>query len=291
MIYRSSRLPLAGFSKHHQCPRAQPTIPPPIRQFHATRIYRQDEAAIPNYYSVLGIERNASAGDIKKKFYSLSKTHHPDHNPHDPSATERFLKISEAYATLGSAEKRARYDRDTARAASAPASRSGSYHSSSHSGPAGGRPASGLSRRRTQFRGPPPSFFRNGGWGTQGTKRAENESANSNETEAESSYASDAPGTGPSGFAQGLDNDVPHFDRAGHFRTQEEVQRARHRKRSPGVQNAMDDFENSAKSSLVSFVVISGVLAVILTVSGFFVGTATAATTVAPAGAKRRDKS
>jgi len=82
---------------------------------------------------------------------------------------------------------------------------------------------------------------------------------------------------------------VPHFDQAGHFRTQEEVQRARHRRRA-GVQSAIDDFENSAKSSLVSFVMISGVMVVILTVSGFFAGTATAATTVVPTSLRKRDK-
>ena len=58
------------------------------------------------------------------------------------------------------------------------------------------------------------------------------------------------------------------------------------------MQSAIDEFESNAKSSLVSFVVISGVLGVILTVSGFFAGTATAATTVAAgAGNRKKEKS
>jgi len=57
------------------------------------------------------------------------------------------------------------------------------------------------------------------------------------------------------------------------------------------VQSAIDDFESSARSGLVSFVVISGVLGVILTVSGFFAGTATAATTVAAGtGSRKKEK-
>ena len=194
----------------------------------------------------------------------MSKKHHPDRNPNDPQAADRFVKISEAYHVLGSAEKRARYDRDFLRT-SQPHHPSGSYSST---GPAGGRPATGLSRRRTQFKGPPPSFYRNGGWGHFSEKRSEHASKASHAHEAAgSSSAQDAPGTGPSGFTSGFDNDVRHFDREGHFRTHDAVQRNRHRarRRTGGV-----DAEVIVGSStmLSNFVLLSGVLTVIFSISG-----------------------
>ena len=224
-----------------------------------------------------------------RQFYSLSKTHHPDHNPQDPNASHRFVAISEAYATLGSAEKRTRYDRDFLRT-SAPSGPAPPGSHSSYSTPAGGRPASGLSRRRTQFRGPPPSFYRSGGWGTQGAKRAEHASqsshaheagANQQETNEASGqgYPSEAPGTGPSGFTQGFDNDVPHFDREGHLRTHDAVLKSRHRarrKRGGGFEDV--EAESRGTSALFSFVLLSGVLVTIFGVSGMFRDLGTAGT-------------
>ena len=80
-------------------------------------------------------------------------------------------------------------------------------------GPAGGRPASGLSRRRTSFRGPPPSFYRNGGWGTQTRRRQ----AQANTTEfAAQTGSTDHRGNDDVQY----DPDVPHFDSVAHLRTQ-----------------------------------------------------------------------
>lgn len=80
------------------------------------------------------------------------------------------MRISEAYSTLSHADKRARYDRDVLRL-HLRARAHGSHHSSSV-GPAGGRPASGLSKRRSTTQGaPPPSFFKQGGYGEQKVKR------------------------------------------------------------------------------------------------------------------------
>ncbi|KAK2003313.1 DnaJ-domain-containing protein, partial [Colletotrichum falcatum] len=111
----------------------------------------RDDVASANHYETLKVAHDASPSDIKKSFYALSKTHHPDHNRDDPNASRKFHAIAEAYSVLGTPAKRAAYDRSLP-TSSGPASshgRRGSYHSTS--GPAGGRPASGLSRRRTTF--------------------------------------------------------------------------------------------------------------------------------------------
>ena len=64
-----------------------------------------------DYYEVLGIGRDASLPDIKRAYRKLAVQLHPDRNPDDPNAEERFKEASEAYAVLSDADKRARYDR------------------------------------------------------------------------------------------------------------------------------------------------------------------------------------
>lgn len=63
-----------------------------------------------DYYKELELERNASEEDIKKAFRRLARQYHPDANPDNPQAEERFKRISEAYEVLGDATKRAKYD-------------------------------------------------------------------------------------------------------------------------------------------------------------------------------------
>ncbi|MEN6317225.1 MAG: DnaJ C-terminal domain-containing protein [Syntrophaceae bacterium] len=63
-----------------------------------------------DYYKTLGIEKNASAEDIKKAYRKLALKWHPDKNPNNKSAEEKFKKISEAYAVLSDPEKRKDYD-------------------------------------------------------------------------------------------------------------------------------------------------------------------------------------
>jgi curved DNA-binding protein len=63
-----------------------------------------------DYYKIIGVERKASADDIKSKYRKLALKYHPDHNPDDKDAEEKFKEINEAYQVLSDEEKRARYD-------------------------------------------------------------------------------------------------------------------------------------------------------------------------------------
>jgi molecular chaperone DnaJ len=64
-----------------------------------------------DYYEVLGVSRDASEQEIKSAYRKLALQYHPDRNPNNPDAEERFKECSEAYAILADAEKRAAYDR------------------------------------------------------------------------------------------------------------------------------------------------------------------------------------
>lgn len=63
-----------------------------------------------DYYDILGVERDAPAKEIKQSFRRLARQHHPDVNPDDPDAEERFKDINEAYEVLSDPEKRKKYD-------------------------------------------------------------------------------------------------------------------------------------------------------------------------------------
>jgi molecular chaperone DnaJ len=63
-----------------------------------------------DYYEVLGIDRTATAEDVKKAFRKLAFQYHPDHN-HDAGSTDKFKEVNEAYEILSDADKRAAYDR------------------------------------------------------------------------------------------------------------------------------------------------------------------------------------
>jgi molecular chaperone DnaJ len=64
-----------------------------------------------DYYDVLGVDRSASADDIKKAYRKLAMQYHPDRNKGDGDAEEKFKEVGEAYAVLSDQNKRAQYDR------------------------------------------------------------------------------------------------------------------------------------------------------------------------------------
>ena len=64
-----------------------------------------------DYYEVLGVSRSAAEGELKSAYRKLAMQHHPDRNPGDKKAEEKFKEAAEAYAVLADATKRAAYDR------------------------------------------------------------------------------------------------------------------------------------------------------------------------------------
>ena len=68
-------------------------------------------AAYKDYYDTLGISRDADQKEIRKAYRKLAAKYHPDRNPDDPSAEERFKEVNEAYTVLNDEEKRKFYDR------------------------------------------------------------------------------------------------------------------------------------------------------------------------------------
>ena len=63
-----------------------------------------------DYYEVLGVAKSATADEIKSAYRKLAMKYHPDRNPDNPEAKEKFTEISEAYEVLSNPEKRQRYD-------------------------------------------------------------------------------------------------------------------------------------------------------------------------------------
>ena len=63
-----------------------------------------------DYYKILGVDKSASQNDIKKAFRKLARKYHPDLNPNDPSAKDKFQEINEANEVLSDPEKRKKYD-------------------------------------------------------------------------------------------------------------------------------------------------------------------------------------
>ncbi|DAZ93349.1 TPA: hypothetical protein N0F65_011875, partial [Lagenidium giganteum] len=75
--------------------------------FHSTPVSNQ---AKRDYYDILGVSRDASKADIKKKYYQMAKKYHPDTNKDDPNAAKKFAEATEAWEILGNDEKRQKYD-------------------------------------------------------------------------------------------------------------------------------------------------------------------------------------
>src|SRR5688500_7276981 len=64
-----------------------------------------------DYYEILGVAKNAAADEIKKAYRKVAMQYHPDRNPGDKAAEEKFKEAAEAYEVLSDADKRAQYDR------------------------------------------------------------------------------------------------------------------------------------------------------------------------------------
>src|ERR1700730_2756630 len=67
----------------------------------------------PDYYKTLGVEKKASAEEIKKAYRKLDRKYHPDRNPDDKGVEARFKEISQADDVLGDPDKRKQYDSGT----------------------------------------------------------------------------------------------------------------------------------------------------------------------------------
>ncbi|KAF2759589.1 hypothetical protein EJ05DRAFT_302964 [Pseudovirgaria hyperparasitica] len=266
-------------------------------RFHTSSIRRAQTDVFPDHYETLSLSPDATQKDIKRyapclafsprdssvlphigfffsphclqltlhsQYFTLSKRHHPDTSD-SPDSLPRFHAITDAYHTLVDPATRSTYDRDYVRvyntAAGAPAYPAGS-HASHTSSYAGSRPASGLSRRRTRFRGPPPSFYRNGRYGTQSAKRQANEHASAgSEAEANAAGQGMGGGFGPGQSSNVFGGGTPHFDTQAHRRTHESIINGREaRRRATGTLIPDDHYEGPRYHQLTMFLMLCAIV-------------------------------
>ena len=86
----------------------------PFARFDFLRLTEKGRSAMAgskrDYYEVLGVDRSADEGAIKRAYRSLAKKYHPDVNPGDKEAEQKFKEVNEAYEVLSDGDKKARYD-------------------------------------------------------------------------------------------------------------------------------------------------------------------------------------
>ncbi|MGH6874734.1 MAG: DnaJ C-terminal domain-containing protein, partial [Aestuariivirgaceae bacterium] len=120
-------------------------------------------------YQVLGVNKTASQDEIQKAYRKLAKTHHPDLNPGNKKAEERFKEIGMAYDIIGDPEKRARFDRGEIDASGAERPQRRYYREYADAGPEGGAAGYASDRGFADFGDAEDifaEFFRRGGSGT-----------------------------------------------------------------------------------------------------------------------------
>jgi molecular chaperone DnaJ len=115
-------------------------------------------ATTKDYYQLLGVADSASADEIKKAYRKLAKQYHPDANPNDPSAADRFKEVGEAYAVLSDADRRKQYD----------AMRRSPFGGLGGFGGFGGRPGAGRPGGGPGGPGGPGGTGATGGFSTEG---------------------------------------------------------------------------------------------------------------------------
>ncbi|KAL4798845.1 DnaJ domain-containing protein [Aspergillus venezuelensis] len=264
--------------RHLRTPASQFLFDNVPSRFSTTRPWALASAREPSLYEVLDLPVTATPAEIKKKFYALSLKHHPDRNPDDPSASQRFAKISSAYQTLSNVTKRSTYDRDNGIHAYA----SGNTHStatpgqhpmgshSSHASYFGSRPASGLSKRRGVFRGPPPSFYAHGGYGKRRPPAGAGVFSSAGAAGgATGDKASKGEEEDPTSFIDR--NPVSHFNARGHYKTQtaEDARRQERREREREHIDINEQFIGGRGDDLIRFAIVSGMLVGTAVLTGF----------------------
>jgi curved DNA-binding protein CbpA len=213
----------------------------------------------------MGVDPSISQPDLKKRFYVLSKEHHPDLHPDNKQAVQKFQEISESYSVLSNPEKRKRYDRDhlprfRQQQDYGEQTRGGTY--------AGSRAPTGLSRRRSAFRGPPPSYFRNGQGGSYDPNvnpQARQSSASSSASSANTGYDYHPGGYAPPGTASA------DFDSAPVYKTQSQEDVRRNARRAAALAEAQEAAEQEG-DFWARFVMVSLVLVAAVTIGTLFVG-------------------
>ncbi|PWY86221.1 DnaJ-domain-containing protein [Aspergillus heteromorphus CBS 117.55] len=243
--------------------------------FSTTSTPRASARGEPTYYEILDVPPSASQSEIKKQFYALSLKHHPDRNRNDPSASTRFARISSAYNILSNATKRSIYDHDHNIRAHGSSTHStanpgqhpmGSYSSASANlhtqgaSYAGSRPASGLSKRRGTFKGPPPSFYAHGGYGSTGRRQPGATAGGGAAAGGEGGRAKKVnQEEDPTAFIER--NNVWHFNAKGHYRTQTREDERRYERRSRAMGSSINEqYIGTSVSYVLRVVVVCGIL-------------------------------
>ena len=133
---------------------SQQSLRPPLHSLSEAQAINADlrGAVAQDPYSELGVAKGSTADDIRKAFRKLAKAHHPDRNPGDAKAEERFKRVSAAFDILGDEDKRRKYDRGEIDADGR------ETHPGFRPGAGGGSPFSGGSRGQGGFGGAGAEF-------------------------------------------------------------------------------------------------------------------------------------